>query len=256
MQLIDTHAHLDFSDFDEDRKKVLERAQESGIERILNIGTDIGTSRKSIVLSQKWDIVYAAVGIHPHNADDVAPDKAVSILQDLAKADRVKAIGEIGLDYHYDNSPRKEQKKIFRELLKMAGEIGLPPIIHSRDSTTDMMAILKDNASRETGGIMHCFAGDYEMAKQVMEMGFYIAVGGIITFNSAHKLRETISRIPLERLLIETDCPYLSPVPFRGKRNEPSYVLKVAEKVAEIKNIDLKKVAQQTTSNAKELLFS
>lgn len=255
MQLIDTHTHLDFSQFDEDRKEVINRAQNSDIAAVLNIGTCLSSSRKSLMLSQHFDdFMYTTVGVHPHNAGDIDFHKASEILYDLSKADRVKAIGEIGLDYYYDNSPHQQQREMFIELLELAKEVQLPVVIHSREAPQETMEILKQHAAPDNGGIMHCFAGDINMAEQALNLNFYIAVNGIITFNNAHKLRETISRVPLDRLLIETDCPYLTPTPYRGQRNEPAYVRQVAEKIAEIKGVTTEQIAARTTDTAREFM--
>ena len=249
MQLVDTHAHLDFLQFNKDREKVINNARKAGLKYIINIGTTLASSRRSVELSQLFDEVYATVGIHPHNASGVAQE-TVTVLKDLAKAAKVIAIGEIGLDFHYDNSPRKIQQEIFVKQLQLAREFNLPVIIHSREASGETMKILEEQRVKEIGGIMHCFAGDTEMAFKVIEWGMYLAFGGIITFKNAHKTRQVVAEVPLENILIETDCPYLAPVPFRGKRNQPAYVKYVAREIAQIKDIPVEKVARVTTENA------
>ena len=253
MEIIDTHAHLDFSEFYEDRQEVINRAREQGVVNIVNIGTRLSSSRKALALSQEYECVYAAVGIHPHNADEIEVDKACLVLKDLAKADKVKAIGEIGLDFHYDNSPRDVQREVFINSLELAAELQLPVIIHSREASDETMRILENYRVSKPGGIMHCFAGDDKMAERALKLGYYIAVGGIITFNSADRLRQTIAGVPLERLLVETDCPFLTPAPNRGKRNEPSHIRYVVQKLAEIKGLSPEEIAAVTTRNAKEV---
>ena len=255
MELIDTHAHLDFSEYYGEREQVIKRARDRGVIKIVNIGTDLSSSRRSLALSQQYQCVYAAVGVHPHNADEVELQQARLLLKDLAKADKVKAIGEIGLDFHYDNSPRNIQKEVFEELVELAVELQLPVIIHSREAAAETMEILEEYSFANRAGIMHCFAGDDNMAERALQLGFYIAVGGIITFKNSQKLCQTISRIPLERLLVETDCPFLTPEPNRGKRNEPAYVQHVVHRLADIKNVSPEEVAAQTVQNARDVFL-
>ena len=252
MKLIDTHAHLDFPKFDKDRTEVINRAIDSGIEKIVNIGSDMTSSRNSVELSRRYDEIYSVIGIHPHNADSF--DLNVSKkLKKLSKNGKVVAIGEIGLDFHYDNSPREKQKQAFRAQLRLAKSLDLPVVIHTRDADKETLEILKEEDVSEIGGIMHCFASDKKMAEEILDLGFYIAFGGLITFNNLDDLREIVSKVPLDKLLVETDAPYLTPEPYRGKRNEPLHVKYVAERIAEIKNVDLEKVAKKTTANAKKV---
>ncbi len=252
MELIDTHAHLDFPRFNEDRKQVMEKARKEDVNYIINVASNLAASHRGLELSQIFSSIYATVGVHPHDADQVDKE-AISVLKDMAKADQVVAIGEIGLDFHYDNSPRDKQKEVFRAQLDLAREINLPVVIHSREAEEETLKILIEKKVSELGGIFHCFTGDLELAERVMDLGLYLALGGIITFNNADNLRRTVSDIPLKKILLETDCPFLTPHPYRGQRNEPSYVKYVAEKIAEIKDISLSEVAKRTTENAKKV---
>ena len=252
MELIDTHAHLDFPRFDKDRKKVIKRAIDGGIKRIVNIGSSMTSSRNSVELSRRYPEIYSVVGIHPHNADSFNLNVSKK-LKKISENKKVVAIGEIGLDFHYDNSPREKQKQAFRAQLRLAKSLDLPVVIHTRDADKETLEILKEEDVSEIGGIMHCFASDKKMAEEILDLGFYIAFGGLITFNNLDDLREIVSKVPLDKLLVETDAPYLTPEPYRGKRNEPLYVKYVAERIAEIKNLDLEKVAEKTTANAKKV---
>lgn len=252
MKLIDTHAHLDFPKFDKDRTEVINRAIDSGIEKIVNIGSNMTSSRNSVELSRRYDEIYSVIGIHPHNADSF--DLNVSKkLKKLSKNEKVVAIGEIGLDFHYDNSPREKQKQAFRAQIRLAKTLDLPIVIHTRDADKQTLEILKEENAGDLGGIMHCFASDKKMAREILNLGFNIAFGGLITFNNLSNLREVVSEVPLNKILVETDAPYLTPEPYRGKRNEPSYIKYVADKIAEVKNVSLEKVAKETTANAKKV---
>jgi TatD DNase family protein len=248
----DTHAHLDFDRFDGDRDEVIQAAYDAGVKRIVNIGADMESSRNSVNLAKKYDFIYAAVGVHPHDAKGISEDD-YNELSKLAQNEKVVAIGEIGLDYYYDNSPRKEQQEAFKKQLKLARELNLPIVIHSRDAKEDTLAILEEYA-KGLEGIIHCYAYDLATAKRLIDMGFYLAFGGVITFNNAKDLREVVKEIALDKILIETDAPYLTPAPHRGKRNESKFVIHVAEKIAEIMGIDVAEVAEKTTENAKDLL--
>ncbi|WP_018248309.1 TatD family hydrolase [Orenia marismortui] len=249
--LIDTHAHLDFDRFDKDRKDVIQSSYDNGIKKIINVGADMKSSYNSVELAKENDFIYASVGVHPHEAEGFS-EEDYNKLKELAQHDKVVAIGEIGLDYYYDNSPRLAQQRVFRRQLQLAKEVDLPIVIHSRDAREDTLEILEEEA-KDLTGVLHCYAYDLETAKKVIDLGFYLAFGGVITFNNAKDLRRVVKEISLENILIETDAPYLTPVPYRGKRNEPSYVKEVAKKIAEIKGIDLSEVAKYTTENAKGL---
>jgi TatD DNase family protein len=249
---IDTHAHLDFDRFDKDRDGVIQAAYDAGVKRIVNVGADMESSRNSVNLAKEYDFIYAAVGVHPHDAKGINEDDYTE-LRELAQNDKVVAIGEIGLDYYYDNSPRKEQQEAFKKQLQLAKELNLPVVIHSRDAKEDTLKILEESAEG-LQGILHCYAYDLATAKRIIDMGFYLAFGGVITFNNAKDLRAVVKDISLEDILIETDAPYLTPAPHRGKRNESKFVINVAERIAEIKGISLEEVAKVTTANAKKLL--
>ncbi|MCT4606999.1 MAG: TatD family hydrolase [Marinisporobacter sp.] len=249
--LFDSHAHLDDRKFDQDREKVLENARANGISYMVNPGADFESSVRSIELASKYTMIYAAVGIHPHDAEDV-DDMTLALLKGLAKKPKVVAIGEIGLDYHYDHSPRDIQRDIFRKQIALAKEVKLPIIIHDREANDDVMHILKEEKAFDTGVVLHCFSGSAELARQYIKLGAYISIAGPVTFKNARKTVEVVEKIPLEYLFVETDSPYLTPVPFRGKRNEMAHVRYVAEKIAEIKGLSLEEVAHQTTENAKK----
>lgn len=250
--LFDTHAHLDDDRFDEDRKQVIEQCRADGVELILNAGSNISTSLKSIALAKEYDFIYAAVGVHPHDAKSMDAD-TIDVLRDLASNPKVKAIGEIGLDYHYDFSPREVQKRRFMEQIDLAKQLKLPIIVHDRESHGDIMDIFHRMNVQGMGGVLHSFSGSVEMARECLKLGFYLSISGPITFKNAVKNVEVVKEIPLDMLLIETDSPYLTPVPHRGERNYPGYVRYVAEKIAEIKGVSFEEVAQKTMENGKRL---
>ena len=261
IRMIDTHAHLDMHQFDADRDEVIARAGEAGVSRIITIGTDVESSRTAIALTEQYDSIYATVGLHPHNAA-MALAETWAELHRLARHPRVVAIGETGLDFYRDLSPRDDQRQAFQQQLGLARELGKPIIVHDREAHQDVMNMLRrwvresyqpSAISHRPVGVMHCFSGDLAMAREVIEMGFYISIPGPVTFTNARRLPELVRALPLERLLIETDCPYLTPHPHRGKRNEPAYVRLVAEAIAQIKGIPLEQVARITTANARAL---
>lgn len=250
--LFDTHAHLDDDRFDKDRDEVIKQCIEEGLSLILNAGSNMATSVKSIGLAKQYDIIYAAVGVHPHDAATM-DDESVEVLRNLAAHKKVKAIGEIGLDYYYDLSPRDVQKQRFVEQIDLARQLKLPIIVHDRDSHSDVMEIFKRTNVKEVGGVLHSFSGSVEMARECLKLGLYLSISGPVTFANAKKTVEVVREVPLDMLLIETDSPYLTPVPHRGKRNYPGYVRFVAEKIAEIKGIAFEEVAQKTMENGKRL---
>lgn len=250
--LFDTHAHLDDDRFDKDRDEVINQCKQDGVELILNAGSNMETSVKAIALAKKYELIYAAVGVHPHDAAEMDEETA-GVLAALAENKKVRAIGEIGLDYHYDFSPRDVQKKRFIEQIDLARQIGLPVIIHDREAHGDVMNIFKKTRIKEVGGVLHSFSGSAEMALECIKLGLYISISGPVTFNNARKTVEAVKQVPMEMLLIETDSPYLTPVPYRGKRNYPGYVRFVAEKIAEIKGLSYEEVARQTLENGKRL---
>jgi TatD DNase family protein len=246
---IDSHAHLDFKDYKEDFSSVLDRAKEAKVSLILNIGTTLQHSRESLEVAKKHDHIYSSVGIHPHDVKDLG-STYIDELRTLAKHPKVKAIGEIGLDYFYKNSDPALQKKCLEEQLLLAKDLNLPVSIHCRDAFKEAFEILDRVGLEEPKGVFHCFTGTKEEANQALERGFYISISGIVTFKKATALQEVVKELPLDKMLIETDCPFLAPEPYRGKRNEPSYVVKTAEKIAALQNKTLEEVAQQTTQNA------
>ncbi len=250
--LIDSHAHLDDSSFDNDREEIIRDLKNNDIDIVLNPGSDMASSIKSVSLSQKYDFIYSAVGYHPHDSKDMT-EETLDVLKSLTKKEKVVAIGEIGLDYHYDNSPRDVQKKWFREQIRLAKELNLPYIVHDREAHEDILNIMKEESYDGMTGILHCFSGSVELAKEFIKMGFYISLGGPITFKNAKKPKLVAKEIPLRHLLIETDSPYLTPVPNRGKRNEPTYVRYVAAEIAAIKEIPFNEVAVKTGENFKKL---
>ncbi len=249
MGLFDSHVHLDDSRFDEDREELISSLSENGIDYVVNIGADLSTSRNSIELSEKYSFVYATVGVHPHEVKSMTEDDII-LLRELSRHDKVVAIGEIGLDYYYDNSPRELQKKWFIRQIELANECSLPIVIHSRDAVQDTYEILKQH-NQSSRVLIHCFSQSLEMAKKYVNMGAFIALGGAITFKNAKNLLDVVKFVPMEQLLLETDCPYLTPEPFRGKRNDPSKVRFVAQKIAELKNIDFTEVMDATNHNAR-----
>lgn len=250
-QMIDSHAHLDEERFDEDRDELIKSLKENAISYVINPSSDMETSRRVVELSNKYDNIFAAVGIHPHDAEGFK-EEDLDELRELSKDERVVAIGEIGLDYYYDNSPREIQKEVFRKQLQLAYELDLPVIIHTRDAMGDTYDILKEFEGR-VRGVMHCYTGSIEMAEKFMKLGFYISIAGPVTFKNAVNVREMAKQIPLERLLIETDSPYLAPVPNRGKRNDPTNVRYVADMLANLKEIQIDKIIEHSRENTVEL---
>lgn len=257
MELIDSHCHIDGEQFDADRDEVVQRARDAGVRVMLNIGTGDPHSddfRRAVAVAEKYEGVYASVGVHPHDAklyDDAAEAHLIELVRSSKK---VIAWGEIGLDYYYDHSPREVQRDVFRRQIRTARELGLPINIHSRDADDETVEILTEECSWDGfRGIMHCFGGTPAMAESLMKVGFFISFAGNVTFKKADNLRQSARVVPLDRLLIETDCPFLTPVPFRGKRNEPAFVAKTAEFLAELYSISTDMLASATTKNFNEL---
>lgn len=247
--LFDTHAHLNAVQFEEDREEVIQRARDEGVSHIVVVGFDRPTIHGALELADNYDFIYAAVGWHPVDAIDMK-EEDLKWIEELASHPKVVAIGEMGLDYHWDKSPKDIQKDVFRKQIQLAKKVNLPIVIHNRDATEDVVTILKEEKAEEVGGIMHCYSGSLDIAKQCMGMNFYISFGGPVTFKNAKRPKEVAKEIPMDRLLIETDCPYLSPHPLRGKRNESSYVKYVAEQIAELKGISFEEIAEKTSDNA------
>ena len=250
---IDSHAHIDGAEFDADRDEVVARAHEAGVVSILNVGTGDphgGDLERAVQVAERYEGVYAAVGVHPHDAR-LFDERAAERVYELARSrERVIAWGEIGLDYHYDNSPREVQREVFARQLRLARELNLPVIIHSREADADTVATLRAEwTGAARGGIMHCFGGGDEMAASVLELGFMISFAGNVTFKKAEPLRDVARRVPLERILVETDCPFLTPVPFRGRRNEPARVVETARQLAELCGVEVEEFGRITTNN-------
>ncbi len=254
--LIDSHVHLDDPRFDVDRPDIFSRAEDAGIEAFVTIGCDLATSRAAVDLARAHANVYATVGVHPHEAKQIE-DSWYPELQQLAQHPKVVAYGEIGLDYHYDHSPRNVQRQRFREQIQEARALQLPIVIHTREAQEDTITILREEEARDLGGVFHCFSGDAWLAKDALDLGFYLSFSGVITFKNATMLREIVQTLPLDRILVETDCPYLSPIPFRGKRNEPAHVTQVAKTIADLvgqgKPDAFESVARTTVENTKRL---
>ncbi len=247
--LVDSHCHLDFDDFEEDLEDIIARAKENGVTTILNAGNNIGELQQQLALSEQYPFIYTAVGVHPHNASEYEHITAQDIINETHHK-KVVGIGECGLDYYYDYAPRETQIRIFKEQIKAAQETGLPLIIHTRDADDDTINILGEAYKEKPfSGEIHCFSSSKTLADFALSIGFYISASGIITFNKSGDLRDIFATIPLDRLLIETDAPFLAPVPMRGRRNEPSFVLHTAEKLAQIRDIPLEKLAEITSDN-------
>ncbi|MCY9669251.1 TatD family hydrolase [Paenibacillus alginolyticus] len=251
--LTDSHTHLNAEQFNEDQDEVIQRALDAGVTRIVNVGFNRETIPSSIALAERYDFIYSTVGWHPVDAIDMRPGD-LEWIEELCKHEKVVAIGEIGLDYYWDKSPKDVQQRVFREQIRLARKLGMPIVIHNRDAHQDILHILKEEKAEEVGGIMHCFSGSWETAKQCLDMNFHISFGGPVTFKNARQPKEVLAQVPLDRLLIETDAPYLTPHPFRGKRNETGYVRLVAETAAEIRGVTLEEIAEITTNNAIRLL--
>ena len=248
--LFDTHAHLNDPAFDPDREALLSGLCAKGIAGVLNAGCSLKSSYDCIALAEKYPFIYASVGSHPDAADEV-DDAVIEEYRKLCKHDRVKAIGEIGLDYYYEDIPREIQLRAFRMQMALAQEVGLPVIIHEREAHQDGMDVVREFP--KVTGVFHCYSGSAEMARQLVNKGWYIGFTGVLTFKNARKAVETVASIPLDRIVLETDCPFMAPEPFRGKRNDPGYLFRMAEKLAELRNISVEEVHEITTENARRL---
>lgn len=250
--IFDTHAHYDDDAFDDDRDTLLGEIFSSGICCITDVGASVKSSKSAVALSKKWSQIYAAVGVHPDSTADMT-EEDIETLRSLAQEKKVVAIGEIGLDYYWDNSPREVQKKWFERQLALAREVDLPVIIHSREAAKDTMDIMREVAKAGNTGVIHCYSYAAPMAKEYISMGFFIGIGGVLTFKNARVIKEVASEIPLSSIVLETDSPYLAPVPYRGKRNNSMYLKEVVKQLAQIKQVSEETVITTTLANAKRL---
>ena len=248
--LIDSHAHLEMKEFDRDRKEVIERASLAGVGTIITVGTNLSLSRKALALARQYENIYATVGIHPHDAAKT-DDETLDELKMLAQDTKVVAYGEIGLDFFRNISPREKQTAMFARQLEIAAELNLPVVIHDRDAHEQTLRMVKASGVRR--GVFHCFSGDWGMARQCIDLGFYISVPGVVTFEKSKVLREAVRQAPLDVIMLETDCPYLTPEPHRGKRNEPSFIVHTARKAAEIRGMPVEELAAAATANTRRL---
>lgn len=246
--LFDTHTHLDDKKFDQDRSAVIDSLKSEGVSLLVNIGADMQSSENSIALSEKYDFIYASVGVHPSDTKDLT-DEDIQKLEKMSRHEKVVAIGEIGLDYYWDEPERDIQKKWFIKQLALAKDLNMPYIIHDRDAHSDTIEIIKKVGY--TNGVMHCFSGSAEFAQEVIKMGMYVSLSGTVTFKNAQKTKAVAGIVPLDKLLIETDSPYLTPEPFRGKRNNSGYLKYTAQKIAEIRNMEFEEIAKITMENGK-----
>lgn len=250
--LIDTHVHLNAEQYDEDINEVIERAQAAGVDRMMVVGFDEKTIKRTMTLIDEYDFVYGVIGWHPVDAIDFTDDYYAWI-KELAQHPKIVAIGEMGLDYHWDKSPKEIQKEVFKRQIALAKELKLPIVIHNREATQDVVDILKSENAAEVGGVMHSFSSSPEMCDEVLKLNFIISLGGPVTFKNAKQPKEVAVHVPLDKLIVETDAPYLTPHPYRGKRNEPAYVRLVAEQIAELRGITYEELAAATTANAERL---
>lgn len=252
--IFETHAHYDDDRFDGDRDTLLASMPERGIERIINVGASIASTKTTLALAEKYDFVYAAVGVHPSDIGDLN-EESYQWLREQALGEKTVAIGEIGLDYYWEKEPKVQERQRYwmKRQLELAQETGLPVIIHSRDAAADTMAVMRQANAEKIPGVIHCYSYSKELAQEFVKMGYYIGVGGVVTFKNAKKLKETVEALPLERILLETDCPYMAPEPHRGERNDSSYLPLVAAKIAELKGVAIEEVERITEENARKL---
>lgn len=250
--LIDSHAHLDDERFDRDRDELIKTLGKNGISTVINIGADLPSSIKSVKLSEQYDNIYAAVGVHPHSASEM-DEGTIEVLKAFSSREKVVAIGEIGLDYYYDNSPRDVQRTWFKRQMKLAKEVNLPIVVHSREANQETFDMIKAESDGKLTGVIHCYSGSVELMKEYIKLGYYISLGGPVTFKNAKTPKEVAKVVPIDRLLVETDSPYLTPEPHRGKRNEPLYVRHVAAMIAELRGMTIEELARATSENTKRL---
>ncbi len=253
-RLVDSHAHIQGKEFAEDLSVVIQRAQEAGVEKIIVVGGagDLSSNVGALELAQSFPGLFSTVGMHPHDAKDVS-EEDFKRLKDLTNSFKVVAVGETGLDFYYEHSPRQIQIDLFCRFIQMARETGLPLVVHDREADREVAELLRVEGKGYLRGVIHCFSGDYEVGKEFLDLGFYLSFTGIITFKNAEPLRDVVRRLPVDRILVETDSPYLAPVPHRGKRNEPAFVRFVAETIARVRGVPLQEVAETTTRNARDL---
>jgi TatD DNase family protein len=249
-ELIDTHAHLDFPEFFDSIPETLDRASDAGVQTVITIGIDIESSRKAAALAGSFDRIYAVAGIHPHDAF-VPDDESLNDLEDILRRDRVVAAGEIGLDYYRNRKPHPVQIDCMKRQIELACKVRMPAVFHIRDAWEDFFRIIPEYVSSLPQSVMHCFSGDWKIACRCLDLGFYLSIPGVVTFSKAEALQDVVVRAPLERLLVETDAPYLAPVPHRGKTNEPAFVLHTARKIAQLRGEPLERFAEYTTCNAR-----
>ena len=252
--LIDSHAHIQGKEYAGEAADVIARARAAGVEKIIAVGGagDMSSNTEAVALADSFPNIYATVGMHPHDAKDVGADE-LRALRELTSHPKVIAVGETGLDYYYNHSPHEVQRRVFAQFIGMARETGLPIVVHERDAAQEAAELLRSEGGRELHGVIHCFTGNYEAACDYLDLGFYLSFTGIITFKNAEPLRDVVCKVPLERMLVETDSPFLTPMPHRGKRNEPAFVRLVAETVAKVKGISLEEVAERTSQNVQDL---
>ena len=250
--IFDTHSHYDDEAFDEDREALLYNMRTSGVERIVNVGADIVSSRTALALAERYDFMYCALGVHPSETGSLT-EADMDWIREHANHKKVVAIGEFDLDYHWPEPDAATQKKWFYRQIELAKEVQLPIIIHSREAAAETMAVLTETKAYECGGVIHCYSYSPEMAKEYVKMGFYIGIGGVVTFKNAKKLKKTVEELSLGDIVLETDCPYLAPEPMRGKRNDSSLLVHVAEKIAQLKRVSVDEVIDVTTKNAQKL---
>src|SRR5262245_40416617 len=252
--LMDSHAHIQGQEYTGEVDAVIGRAREAGVQQIIVVGGagDMSSNTAAVALAESCANLYATVGMHPHDAKDVGEEE-LQKLKKLVAYPKVIAVGETGLDYYYNHSPREVQRRVFAQFIRVAAETGLPLVVHERDAASEAVELLRSEGAGKIRGVIHCFTGDYDAAQNYLDLGFYLSFTGIVTFKNAQPLRDVVRRIPLDRMFVETDSPYLTPVPYRGKRNEPAYVKLVAETVARVKNMTLEEIAHTTTQNVRRL---
>ena len=252
--LIDSHAHIQGKEYTGEVDAVIGRAREAGVEQIIVVGGagDMSSNTAAVALAESWPNLYATVGMHPHDAKDVGEEE-LQQLKELAAHPKVIAVGETGLDYYYNHSPREVQRRVFAQFIRLASETDLPLVVHERDAAREVAELLRGEGEGKIRGVIHCFTGDYAAACAYLDLGFYLSLTGIITFKNAEPLREVVRKMPLDRIFVETDSPYLTPVPHRGRRNEPAYVRFVAATIASVKGLNIEELARVTTNNVREL---